>query len=189
MYSISYEIPAPIEFYDVLHAAVTAETDKSGEGLLVHIGRTTDRGFQIIEVWESKEHFDTSRRTLCRGRSPSYRWPLGHFQHWTSSSSEDSWCIRRNKSFSRTSLGTFRNCCWCSFLTSPGSGFLSAAHNRSARCRRPAGRLVLGRSRLCRPAGPSHKCDRFRCDMTNGSARHRLRRSPRCCSPRDAMPR
>jgi hypothetical protein len=67
VYSISYEIPAPIEFYDVLHAAITAETDQSGEGLLVHIGRTTDRGFQIIEVWESKEHFDTfTQNTLPR---------------------------------------------------------------------------------------------------------------------------
>jgi hypothetical protein len=67
MYSISYEIPAPIEFYDVLHAAITAETDESGEGLLVHIGRTTERGFQIIEVWESKERFDTfTQNTLPR---------------------------------------------------------------------------------------------------------------------------
>ena len=59
MYSIRYEIPLPIEAYDALHAAVTAETDQSGEGLLVHIGRAIPQGFEIIEVWESKEHFAT----------------------------------------------------------------------------------------------------------------------------------
>ena len=67
MYSISYEIEAPKEAYDALHAAITAETDESGEGLLVHIARLTDQGFEIIEVWESKEHFDAfMQNTLPR---------------------------------------------------------------------------------------------------------------------------
>jgi len=57
MYSISYEVPAPTEAYDAMHAAITAETDPSGEGLLVHICRVIPVGFEIIEVWESKEHF------------------------------------------------------------------------------------------------------------------------------------
>jgi len=28
------------------------------DGLLVHIGRATTDGFQVVEVWESKEHYD-----------------------------------------------------------------------------------------------------------------------------------
>jgi heme-degrading monooxygenase HmoA len=57
MYSISYQVPAPIEAYDALHAAVTGVTASDGEGLLVHIARPTEQGFEIIEVWESREHF------------------------------------------------------------------------------------------------------------------------------------
>ena len=58
MYSISYQVPAPIEAYDALHAAITGATTSDGEGLLVHLARPTDRGFEIIEVWESQERFD-----------------------------------------------------------------------------------------------------------------------------------
>jgi hypothetical protein len=57
MYSISYQVPAPIEAYDALHAAITGATASDGEGLLVHIARPTDSGFEIIEVWESQERF------------------------------------------------------------------------------------------------------------------------------------
>jgi len=57
MYSISYEVPAPIEAYDAMHAAITGATASDGEGLLVHLARPTDRGFEVIEVWESQERF------------------------------------------------------------------------------------------------------------------------------------
>ena len=57
MYSISYEVPAPIETYDALHAAITGATASDGEGLLVHLARPTERGYEIIEVWDSKERF------------------------------------------------------------------------------------------------------------------------------------
>jgi hypothetical protein len=39
MYSIRYEVPAPIEAYDALHTAVKDVTASDGEGLLVHIAR------------------------------------------------------------------------------------------------------------------------------------------------------
>jgi heme-degrading monooxygenase HmoA len=57
MYSISYQVPAPIEAYDALHTAVKDVTATDGEGLLVHIARPTEKGFEIIEVWESQEQF------------------------------------------------------------------------------------------------------------------------------------
>ena len=59
MYSISYQVPAPIEAYDALHEAVKSVTDSDGEGLVVHIARPTESGFEIIEVWESEQHFGT----------------------------------------------------------------------------------------------------------------------------------
>jgi hypothetical protein len=57
MYSISYQVPAPIEAYDALHEAIKDVTASDGEGLLVHIARPTATGFEIIEVWESQERF------------------------------------------------------------------------------------------------------------------------------------
>jgi hypothetical protein len=30
-----------------------------GEGLLLHLAYPTDQGFDLTEVWESKEHFQT----------------------------------------------------------------------------------------------------------------------------------
>jgi hypothetical protein len=52
------DVPAPIELYDGLHAAVLRHGGDTPDGLLLHIGRATDSGFQIIEVWESREQFD-----------------------------------------------------------------------------------------------------------------------------------
>ena len=49
------EVPAPIEFYDALHAEVARRSTGKADGLLLHIGRTTTGGFQVMEVWESKE--------------------------------------------------------------------------------------------------------------------------------------
>jgi len=62
MYSIAFQVNAPIEAYDALHAAVKEVMDSSGEGLLVHVARPMDAGFEIIEVWRSKEDFDAFMR-------------------------------------------------------------------------------------------------------------------------------
>ena len=57
-YAFITDVPAPIEFYDALHAEIARRTVGDPEGLLVHLGRETSGGFQIIEVWESKELFE-----------------------------------------------------------------------------------------------------------------------------------
>jgi hypothetical protein len=46
--------------YDRMHA----ETGMP-EGLLVHIGRATTDGFQVLEVWESKEHYDRANTSIA----------------------------------------------------------------------------------------------------------------------------
>jgi hypothetical protein len=52
-------VPVPIDMYRAVNAQVT---EKMGEnapsGLLVHIARATADGFQVIEVWESKQQCD-----------------------------------------------------------------------------------------------------------------------------------
>jgi hypothetical protein len=51
-------VPAPINFYDALHGEVARRSTAGVDGLLLHVGRATDDGFQVLEVWESKEKCD-----------------------------------------------------------------------------------------------------------------------------------
>jgi hypothetical protein len=52
-------VPAPIDMYRAVNAQVTDETGEGNPaGLLVHIARETADGFQVIEVWESKQQCD-----------------------------------------------------------------------------------------------------------------------------------
>jgi hypothetical protein len=64
MYGVVTEVPAPVELYDAAHAAVGRHSGATIDGLLVHIGRATSSGFQVIEVWESREHFDRYNREV-----------------------------------------------------------------------------------------------------------------------------
>ena len=57
-YGFVMDVPAPIEAYEALHAELTRRITGPVEGMLFHVGRATVRGFQIIEVWDSKEQFE-----------------------------------------------------------------------------------------------------------------------------------
>ncbi len=54
-YGFVMDVPAPIQFYDALHAEIGRRTIGGADGMLLHVGRETREGFQITEVWESKE--------------------------------------------------------------------------------------------------------------------------------------
>ncbi|HEV7727073.1 MAG TPA: hypothetical protein VGO74_09100 [Modestobacter sp.] len=56
-YGIEYDVPAPIQFYDTVHAEVLQRGGSSVDGLLLHVGRPSDGGFQVLEVWESRDHW------------------------------------------------------------------------------------------------------------------------------------
>ena len=64
MYGVVTEVPAPVELYDAAHAAVGRRSGAKIDGLLAHIGRATSSGFQVIEVWESREHFERYNRDV-----------------------------------------------------------------------------------------------------------------------------
>ena len=57
-YGVVIDVPAPVEMYDALHAELMRRVTGPLEGFLCHIGRPTATGFQIIELWESKEQSD-----------------------------------------------------------------------------------------------------------------------------------
>jgi hypothetical protein len=60
MYGVITTVPAPVEMYEEIHRRVGATVD----GLLVHVGRATTDGFQTLEVWESKEHYDRANTDI-----------------------------------------------------------------------------------------------------------------------------
>ncbi len=64
MYGVITTFPAPVEMYDGMHAEMLSRVGMSFEGLLVHIGRATTDGFQTLEVWESKEHYDRANSEI-----------------------------------------------------------------------------------------------------------------------------
>lgn len=66
MYGYTMHVPAPAEDYLALHAAVTevVAEDGGGEGLVLHLAHATTEGFDLTEVWESKEQLDAFNATV-----------------------------------------------------------------------------------------------------------------------------
>ena len=66
MYGYTLHVPAPIETYQTTHKAVleVIGEEGGGEGLVLHLAYATDGGFDLTEVWESKDHFDAFNRTV-----------------------------------------------------------------------------------------------------------------------------
>ena len=58
MYGVITTVPAPVKLYDAMHAEMIRRVGTSVDGLLVHVGRATADGFETLEVWESKQHYD-----------------------------------------------------------------------------------------------------------------------------------
>jgi hypothetical protein len=54
-YGVVYTVPAPIEVYDAIHAEAMKQPS---DGLMMHLARKVHGGFQVTEVWESKEKHD-----------------------------------------------------------------------------------------------------------------------------------
>ncbi|HET9873980.1 MAG TPA: hypothetical protein VFP89_15460 [Propionibacteriaceae bacterium] len=63
-FGITTHVPAPIEMYDAVHAAILARAGTGVDGLILHIGRATEDGFEAIEVWESRDHYDRYNREI-----------------------------------------------------------------------------------------------------------------------------
>jgi len=65
-YGIITEVAAPVALYDGTHRQLLDQVGTAVEGLLLHVARATPSGFQIIEVWSSKELLDRYNRELVR---------------------------------------------------------------------------------------------------------------------------
>ena len=63
-YGVVTSLSAPIEVYDQIHTQVIGNAATAIEGLLLHIGRSSPAGFEVVEVWESQGHYDRYQREL-----------------------------------------------------------------------------------------------------------------------------
>jgi hypothetical protein len=57
-WGVTVDVPASVDLYDAVHAALLERAGSAVEGLLVHLARATEDGFQVIEVWESRRDHD-----------------------------------------------------------------------------------------------------------------------------------
>ena len=64
MYGVITIVPAPVEMYDGMHAEMIKRAGTTIDGLPVHVGRATTEGFEVLEVWESKEHYDRANTDI-----------------------------------------------------------------------------------------------------------------------------
>jgi hypothetical protein len=64
VYGVITSVSAPAEMYDALHAQVVRRGGSTAGSLLVHLGRATPDGFQVIEVWRSAEDFQRYTRQI-----------------------------------------------------------------------------------------------------------------------------
>ena len=66
MYGYVLHFPAPIEAYLAMHQAVLDVMSEDGEvdGLILHFAHPTEQGFDLTEVWESKEQLDAFNRDV-----------------------------------------------------------------------------------------------------------------------------
>ena len=63
------KVPEPTEFYDASHTEVGRRSTGRAAGLLLHLGRGTDDGREVLEIWESKD-----KSTASSPRSSGRRW-------------------------------------------------------------------------------------------------------------------
>ena len=63
-YGVVTTLSAPLEVYDQIHSQVMSQTPIAIDGLLLHIGRPSPTGFEVVEVWESRDHYDRYNREL-----------------------------------------------------------------------------------------------------------------------------
>ena len=65
-WGVVIDVPAPAELYDAVHVEVVRRSGGPTEGLLVHLSRATATGFQVVEVWDSREQYGRYDREVVQ---------------------------------------------------------------------------------------------------------------------------
>ena len=64
MYGYTMRVEQPISTYEAMHRAVMDVAGDDVPGLIVHFAHPTPRGFELTEVWETKDQLDTFTREV-----------------------------------------------------------------------------------------------------------------------------
>lgn len=64
IWGVIIDVPAPVGVYDAVHAALLQRTGGVADGLVVHLARATGDGFQVVEVWDSREQAERYEREV-----------------------------------------------------------------------------------------------------------------------------
>ena len=64
-YAFTVRVPLPVEVYDASHAEVLkAAAEHGNDGLILHMARAVPEGFEILEIWQSREQADRFNREV-----------------------------------------------------------------------------------------------------------------------------
>jgi len=64
-YAFTVRVPMPIEAYDASHAEILrAVGDEPVDGMILHMARAVADGFEILEIWQSREQADRFNREV-----------------------------------------------------------------------------------------------------------------------------
>jgi hypothetical protein len=63
-YAHVVDVPAPAGVYDATHAELLRRTGGHVDGLIVHVCRATEGGFQVLEVWTDRAASERGDREL-----------------------------------------------------------------------------------------------------------------------------
>jgi hypothetical protein len=63
-YAHVVNVPAPAGVYDATHAELIRRTGGHVDGLIVHVCRATEDGFQVLEVWSDRSASERADREL-----------------------------------------------------------------------------------------------------------------------------
>jgi hypothetical protein len=64
-YAFTIRAPLPIEVYDASHAEIMRSAGEGGaDGLILHMARVLPDGFEVLEIWQSREHAERFNREV-----------------------------------------------------------------------------------------------------------------------------
>jgi hypothetical protein len=63
-YAHVVDVPAPAGVYDATHTELLRRTGGHVDGLIVHLCRATESGFQVLEVWTDRAAYERAEREL-----------------------------------------------------------------------------------------------------------------------------
>lgn len=64
-FGVKVRVAGPIDAYDATHTEILRRSgDGAAHGLVLHVARATDDGFEVFEVWHAKDDYERFNRDV-----------------------------------------------------------------------------------------------------------------------------